>query len=94
MKRAKWSSWYHARASGTNKNNDFDMNGNPDTHVEYATYINGDIAIHDAIHWRVLFGGSIYKTNGSHGCINTELDVAEYVYLHARKGYTYTLVLP
>ncbi len=76
------------------KNNDFDMNGNPNTHVEYATYINGGIAIHDAIHWRSHFGGSIYKTNGSHGCINTELDMAEYVYLHARKGYTYTLVLP
>lgn len=28
------------------------------------------IAIHDAL-WRGAFGGTIYKTNGSHGCINT-----------------------
>lgn len=28
------------------------------------------IAIHDA-GWRGVFGGNIYKTNGSHGCVNT-----------------------
>jgi lipoprotein-anchoring transpeptidase ErfK/SrfK len=32
--------------------------------------IKGSVGIHDA-DWRSSFGGEIYKTNGSHGCINT-----------------------
>lgn len=75
------------------KNNDFDMNGNPDTHVERATYFNGGIAFHDA-HWRSRFGGSIYKTSGSHGCVNCPDDLAYAIYDNSRKGYTYVLVLP
>ncbi len=30
---------------------------------------NGGIGLHDA-NWRGQFGGTIYKTNGSHGCVN------------------------
>lgn len=37
--------------------------------VEYWMPFNGGIGLHDA-NWRGSFGGSIYKTNGSHGCIN------------------------
>ena len=75
------------------KNNDFDMNGNPDTHVERATYFNGGICFHDA-HWRSRFGGDIYKTNGSHGCVNCPDDLAYAIYDNSRKGYTYVLILP
>ena len=76
------------------KDNDFDMNHNPATHVEWATYFNGHIAIHDADHWRNAYGGTIYQGNGSRGCVNTTEEFAKYVYDHARMGYTYILVLP
>lgn len=38
--------------------------------VRYWMPVAGNIGIHDAS-WRSRFGGEIYKTNGSHGCINT-----------------------
>lgn len=37
--------------------------------VSYWMPFNGGIGLHDA-NWRGNFGGNIYKTNGSHGCIN------------------------
>ena len=37
--------------------------------VKYWMPFNGDVGLHDA-DWRTSFGGDIYKTNGSHGCIN------------------------
>lgn len=38
------------------------------------------IGLHDAS-WRGgYFGGTIYKTNGSHGCINMPVDAAKYVF--------------
>lgn len=37
--------------------------------VKYWAPVNRGIGIHDAS-WRGSFGGEIYKTNGSHGCIN------------------------
>lgn len=40
------------------------------TPVDYWMAVYGNIGIHDAT-WRGKFGGTIYKTNGSHGCINT-----------------------
>lgn len=41
--------------------------------VKYWMPVKGNIGIHDA-GWRSEFGGTIYKTNGSHGCINTPMD--------------------
>jgi lipoprotein-anchoring transpeptidase ErfK/SrfK len=41
--------------------------------------VNGDIGIHDAT-WRSNFGGEIYKTNGSHGCINTPYEAMKTLY--------------
>lgn len=38
--------------------------------VKYWMPVKGSIGIHDAS-WRNKFGGTIYQTNGSHGCINT-----------------------
>lgn len=37
--------------------------------VSYWMPFNGGIGLHDA-NWRGSFGGAIYKTNGSHGCVN------------------------
>lgn len=37
--------------------------------VDYWVPVKGSIGIHDAS-WRKEFGGEIYQTNGSHGCIN------------------------
>lgn len=44
--------------------------------VKYWMPVSGGIGIHDAS-WRSEYGGEIYKTNGSHGCINTPLDIVE-----------------
>ncbi|MBU3191817.1 L,D-transpeptidase/peptidoglycan binding protein [Clostridium bowmanii] len=40
---------------------------------------NGGIGIHDAS-WRKAFGGNIYLTNGSHGCINSPPSLAQTIY--------------
>lgn len=37
--------------------------------VSYWMPFNGGIGLHDA-NWRGSFGGTIYKNNGSHGCVN------------------------
>ena len=42
---------------------------------------------HDASHFRSYFGGDIYLTNGSHGCINTPTDQAEIIFRNVDKGY-------
>lgn len=47
--------------------------------VDYWMPVNGGIGIHDAS-WRDEFGGDIYKTDGSHGCINTPLEKVEELY--------------
>ncbi|AGX44127.1 L,D-transpeptidase family protein [Clostridium saccharobutylicum] len=39
------------------------------TPVKFWMPFNGGIGIHDAS-WRSQFGGDIYKTSGSHGCVN------------------------
>ena len=40
---------------------------------------NGGIGIHPAT-WRTKFGGSIYLTNGSHGCINSPPSLSKKIY--------------
>lgn len=47
--------------------------------VDYWMPFNGGIGIHDAS-WRSAFGGNIYKTNGSHGCINLSYKTAKKMY--------------
>ncbi len=56
-----------------------------ETPVKYWMPFNGGIGLHDA-NWRGSFGGEIYKTNGSHGCINLPPAKAAIVYEHAYKG--------
>ncbi len=47
--------------------------------VHYWMRIVNNVGIHDAS-WRSSFGGSIYKTNGSHGCINVPPSVMPSIY--------------
>jgi peptidoglycan transpeptidase precursor, ErfK-YbiS-YhnG family len=47
--------------------------------VTFWMPFNGGIGLHDAS-WRSVFGGSIYKTNGSHGCVNMPYNVAKTIF--------------
>ena len=47
--------------------------------VYYWMPFDGGIGMHDAT-WRYDFGGNIYKTNGSHGCVNMPLETAKTIY--------------
>lgn len=49
------------------------------TPVKFWMPVKGNVGIHDA-NWRSSFGGEIYKTNGSHGCINTPTDIMAQLY--------------
>ena len=49
------------------------------TPVKYWMAVDGHIGIHDAS-WRKEFGGEIYLTDGSHGCINTPLEKVQELY--------------
>ena len=49
------------------------------SYVNYWLGVNKGIGIHDAT-WRNKFGEDIYKTDGSHGCINTPLEKMETLY--------------
>lgn len=53
--------------------------------VNYWLPFNGNIGIHDAI-WRSEFGGEIYMTNGSHGCINAPYELAEKIFENIEAG--------
>lgn len=55
------------------------------TPVDYWMPFNGGIGMHDA-KWRGAFGGSIYRTNGSHGCINLPHSVAKTIYENIQSG--------
>lgn len=56
------------------------------TPVKYWMPFNGNIGMHDAT-WRYSFGGDIYLTNGSHGCVNLPLDKAEVIYAYVSTGF-------
>ncbi|MBQ0000313.1 MAG: L,D-transpeptidase family protein [Clostridiales bacterium] len=51
----------------------------------WMPFYNG-YGIHNA-GWRNTFGGEIYKTNGSHGCVNMPYDTAKQVYETVSVGY-------
>lgn len=54
--------------------------------VNYWMRITPDgIGLHDAT-WRSRFGGEIYKTNGSHSCINLPLKFAKKIYRKVHYG--------
>ena len=53
--------------------------------VDFWMPFNGGIGIHDAT-WRGAFGGNIYKTDGSHGCINCPCNLAEAIFDNIEEG--------
>lgn len=58
-----------------------------ETPVKYWMPFIGELGIgfHDAT-WRSAFGGDIYKTSGSHGCVNLPLSAAEQLFNIAYDG--------
>lgn len=56
------------------------------TPVNYWMPFHGNYGMHDAT-WRSEFGGEIYLTNGSHGCLNLPLDAASQLYQYLYTGY-------
>ncbi len=55
--------------------------------VSFWMPFNKNIGLHDAS-WRSEFGGEIYKTNGSHGCVNLPYSVASGIYDNTYVGET------
>lgn len=49
------------------------------TPVDYWMPVVGNIGLHDA-NWRSEFGGDIYQTDGSHGCVNIPSDIMPTIY--------------
>jgi len=68
------------------------------TGPDYKSYVNywmlydrsHQIGLHDAT-WRSSFGGSIYKSYGSHGCINLPYSVAQRIYNNVEIGTLVTV---
>lgn len=55
------------------------------TPVSFWMPFNNNIGLHDAI-WRDSFGGSIYKSSGSHGCVNMPYAKAKELFGYLEKG--------
>lgn len=56
-----------------------------ETPVSYWMPFNGNIGLHDAS-WRSSFGGALYKTGGSHGCVNLPPKAAKLIYENISAG--------
>ncbi len=57
-----------------------------ETPVAYWMPFYGNYGMHDAT-WRNAFGGDIFLTGGSHGCINLPKESAETIYSYVYEGY-------
>ncbi len=57
-----------------------------ETPVNYWMPFNGNIGMHDAT-WRGSFGGDIFMTKGSHGCINLPKSAAASIYGIVSSGF-------
>lgn len=55
------------------------------TPVSYWMPFNGNIGMHDAS-WRGSFGGNLYKSSGSHGCVNLPPKVASVIFENISAG--------
>lgn len=56
------------------------------TPVTYWMPYFGNIGMHDAT-WRSEFGGDIYKTDGSHGCVNLPWSKAKIIFENIEAGF-------
>lgn len=54
--------------------------------VSFWMPFNGNVGIHDADGWRSSYGGEIYKTSGSHGCVNTPYAACKTIYENVSIG--------
>lgn len=54
-------------------------------HVDYWIPYFGNYGMHDS-DWRDEYGGDIYLTSGSHGCVNTPLEPMSVIFEHAYVG--------
>ncbi|MGL5648388.1 MAG: L,D-transpeptidase family protein [Clostridium sp.] len=69
------------------KEHDTHLKGaNYDVPVKYWMPFNGGIGLHDAWWRNGKFGGNIYKTDGSHGCVNLPPKTAETIYNNITPG--------
>ncbi|MCR5649780.1 MAG: L,D-transpeptidase [Lachnospiraceae bacterium] len=55
------------------------------TPVKYWMAFHNHVGLHDA-NWRSKFGGEIYKTDGSHGCVNLPTETAAELYEYVTVG--------
>jgi hypothetical protein len=81
---------YHGTPTGTYpiqyKQRDATLVGEDyETPVKYWMPFNKNIGLHDA-NWRKKFGGVIYLTNGSHGCINMPPAAAKKLFDNVNRG--------
>ena len=70
----------------TYKERDATLKGeNYSSAVKYWMPFYYNVGLHDAS-WRNSFGGDIYKTSGSHGCVNLPPKIAETIFQNIEKG--------
>ena len=74
-------------------NNPVTLTGTNSDGTKYTSYVDywmritdSGVGIHDANRWRSKYGGTIYKTNGSHGCINTPKSAMKTIYENSYVG--------
>lgn len=60
--------------------------GSYSSEVTFWMPFNGNQGMHDAS-WRSSFGGSIYRSNGSHGCVNLPYSAAATIYKNVEAGF-------
>lgn len=58
---------------------------NYEAKVNYWMPFNGNVGIHDAS-WRYNFGGQVYLSDGTHGCVNASLSLAKKIYENIEAG--------
>ena len=56
------------------------------SHVGFWMPFHGGEGLHDAT-WRNTFGGQIYRTSGSHGCVNLPYSAAKTIFGYVKAGY-------
>lgn len=56
------------------------------TPVNYWMPFNGGEGLHDAT-WRGSFGGDIFRTSGSHGCVNLPYNTAKTIFENVEAGF-------
>jgi len=69
----------HKSRNATLKGRDYEAK------VSYWMPFNGGIGMHDAS-WRGRFGGRIYRSSGSHGCVNMPYYMAKKIFYNISRG--------